>query len=219
MTSFYNFVSGPLAWAAWAIFICGSIYRIVSMIKLAKEKDVSSIAYMSWSKGLRSIVNWLIPFRALGWKENPAVTVFTFIFHICFIGLALFLSSHSVLWDYAFGVNVWHMSDPVADVLTVGAIAACGFFAYRRFTNPVVRFVSRPEDWAILALLAALFVTGFMATHLIGDNLIMSLLHVLCGEAVLVAIPFTRLSHALFFPITRAYMGSEFGGVRHCNDW
>ena len=43
--------------------------------------------------------------------------------------------------------------------------------------------------------------------------------HVLAGEIMLVAIPFTRLSHMLFSPLTRAYMGSEFGGIRHARDW
>ena len=61
--------------------------------------------------------------------------------------------------------------------------------------------------------------TVYITMHLVGDNLILSTLHVLSGEAVLVAIPFTRLSHALFIPFTRAYMGSEFGGVRQCRDW
>ena len=31
MIELYNFVSGPLAWVAWAIFILGSMYRLVSM--------------------------------------------------------------------------------------------------------------------------------------------------------------------------------------------
>jgi hypothetical protein len=32
-------------------------------------------------------------------------------------------------------------------------------------------------------------------------------------------IPFTRIAHMLFFPLTRAYMGSEFGYVRGTRDW
>jgi len=41
----------------------------------------------------------------------------------------------------------------------------------------------------------------------------------LSGEVMLAIIPFTKLSHMLFFPITRGYMGSEFGGVRQAKDW
>ena len=47
----------------------------------------------------------------------------------------------------------------------------------------------------------------------------MTLLHVLCGEALLVCLPFTRLSHAFLIPFTRAYMGSESIGVRRTCDW
>ena len=50
-------------------------------------------------------------------------------------------------------------------------------------------------------------------------SLLMTTLHVLAGELLLALIPFTRLSHALFALFTRAYMGSEFGGVRHAKDW
>ena len=45
------------------------------------------------------------------------------------------------------------------------------------------------------------------------------ILHILSGEVLLVAIPFTRLSHMLFAPLTRSYMGSEFGNVRNARDW
>jgi hypothetical protein len=41
----------------------------------------------------------------------------------------------------------------------------------------------------------------------------------LSAELLLVAIPFTRLSHMLLAPLTRAYIGSEFGMVRHVKDW
>ena len=37
MHSFYNIVSGPLAWIAFLLFFGGSIYRIVSMLRLVAE--------------------------------------------------------------------------------------------------------------------------------------------------------------------------------------
>jgi hypothetical protein len=41
----------------------------------------------------------------------------------------------------------------------------------------------------------------------------------LAGEIMLAAIPFTRLSHMVFSPLTRAYAGSEFGKIRRARDW
>ena len=41
----------------------------------------------------------------------------------------------------------------------------------------------------------------------------------LWSYALLVCLPFTRLSHAFLIPFTRAYMGSESIGVRRTCDW
>jgi hypothetical protein len=62
-------------------------------------------------------------------------------------------------------------------------------------------------------------VTGLIAYFQWFDVRLFTLLHVLSGEAMLVAIPLTRISHMLFAPLTRAYMGSEFGAIRHAKDW
>ena len=41
----------------------------------------------------------------------------------------------------------------------------------------------------------------------------------IAGAVWLAVIPFTRIVHMLFYPFTRAYMGSEFGYVRSAKDW
>ncbi len=219
MIEIYNFVSGPLAWIAWTIFIVGSIYRLVSMYALAKAKDGSSIAYMSFFYGLRSIVNWLIPFNSLGWKSDPLMTVATFLFHIGFLLVAVFLGAHVVLWDTAFGITLWRLPAQAGDIVSFVALAGCAVFAYRRLSLPHVKSVTRCKDWFALIIVALPFITGVLAYHQVGSPLLMTTLHVLAGEILLALIPFTRLSHALFVLFTRAYMGSEFGGVRHSNDW
>lgn len=219
MQTFYNIATGPLAWAAFIIFLGGSAWRIANMISLAKKKEMAAYAYMNLGFSLRSIGHWLVPFGTLGWKENQALTVATFVFHICLILLLLFAPGHAVMWDYCFGIGVWSLPEGLADTLTLAAIASCLFFLYRRLMIPAVRYVTGPQDWAVLILVMLPFISGFLAKLQVGDALFMTLIHVLSGEAVLIAIPFTRLSHAIFTPFTRAYMGSEFGGVRHVPDW
>ncbi|BCS89714.1 TmcC family electron transfer complex membrane anchor subunit [Pseudodesulfovibrio sediminis] len=219
MTAFYTFVTGPLAWAAWAIFIIGSIYRLVSMYALAKAKDGSSLAYMSLPYGLRSILMWLIPFKSQGWQSDPLMTVTTFAFHIGFLLVAVFLGAHVVLWDTAFGISLPSLPTGIGDIISFVVIAGCAVFAYRRLSLPHVKRVTRTKDWFALIIVALPFITGVLAYHQIGPVLLMTTLHVLAGELLLALIPFTRLSHALFALWTRAYMGSEFGGVRHSKDW
>lgn len=219
MQTLYNLATGPLAWATFTIFIAGSIWRICSMIAEYRKKEMSSAAYISARYSLRSICRWLVPFGTFGWKANPGLTVATFLFHVSLLLLLLFAPGHTVMWDYSFGISLWSLPENVADALTLAAAGSCLFFLYRRLMIPAVRYVSTLHDWAILGLVALPIVSAFLAKWQVGDALLMSLIHVLSGEAVLVAIPFTRLSHALFFPFTRACMGSEFGGVRHVPDW
>lgn len=219
MQTIYNLAVGPIAWAAWAIFIGGVIFRITGMISTARKKEMSAVAYMNLGYSMRSIFRWLTPFATLGWKANPGVTIATFIFHISLVLLALFAPGHAEMWDYLFGIAVPSLPAHVADGLTGAVILCCFFFIARRLVNPAVRYVTSAHDWAVLGLVTLVFVSAIMAKLQIGPALPVSLIHVLSGEAVLIAIPFTRLSHAFFIPFTRAYMGSEFGGVRHTPDW
>ena len=84
---------------------------------------------------------------------------------------------------------------------------------------PEVKSVTFWSDYILLSIVAAPFITGFLAYHQWFGYKFMLILHMLTGEIMLAAIPFTRLSHMLFFPFTRAYMGSEFGAVRRVKDW
>lgn len=218
MNSLYNFAVGPLAWAAFIFLAVTAVWRLWSMSSLAKKKDASSVAYMSWRFSLRSIFNWLVPYKSLGWKANPVLTAVTFVFHFSFVILAIFVTPHQILLENAFGITYPTLSPEAAEILTIIVIACCCYFVYRRVTNPTVRFVTRANDWWSLGLVAAPFVTALLGSWGIGGEL-MPLLHVLSAEVLIVAIPFTRLAHVIFALFTRAYIGSEFGGVRHCKDW
>jgi nitrate reductase gamma subunit len=219
MHEIYNFVSGPLAWLAFILFFGGCLYRLVRLFMLVKEKEPFIFTYMSWKYSLRSIFHWIIPFGTVNWRRHPILTVVTFVFHIGLVIAPIFLLAHVILLDEALNLSWWALPDAWADVLTVVVIIGCVFFLVRRLTQPEVKFVTSASDFVILTIVAAPFITGFIAYHQWIDYPVMMVLHVVAGEVLLVAIPFTRLSHMLFSPFTRAYMGSEFGKVRHARDW
>ena len=219
MHDLYSFVSGPMVWVAFIVFIAGSLYKVIGLIRLAKQKEAFIFTYMSWKYSFRSILHWVTPFAATNWKLHPVLTIVTFAFHICLLATPLFLLAHIILWDEAWNISWWAFPDGLADVMTVVVILSCPFFLVRRMRQPEVRFVTSASDFVILAIVAMPFLTGFFAYHQWFDYKISLILHILSGEVMLVAIPFTRLSHMIFSPFTRAYMGSEFGGVRHARDW
>lgn len=219
MHEVYNFVSGPLAWVAFILFFGGCLYRLIRLILMVKDKEPFIFTYMSWRYSLRSIIHWLTPFGTVNWRRHPVLTVVTFAFHICLVVTPIFLLAHVILWEEAFGVSWWTLPDTLADVMTLIVVAACIFFLIRRLSQPEVKYVTSASDFVILAIVAAPFVTGFLAYYQWFNYPLIMILHIVAGEIMLVAIPFTRLSHMIFSPLTRAYMGSEFGKIRHAKDW
>jgi nitrate reductase gamma subunit len=219
MDELYRLATGPLAWAAFIIFIGGSLFRLIHLMALVHRKEKFIYAYMSLKFSLRSIIHWIAPFATVNWRLHPWLTIVTFAFHICLVVTPVFLLAHVVLWDEAWSVSWWALPDWLAVIMSVIVMAGCVFFFVRRLVTPEVAYVTSASDYAILALVAAPFVTGLIAYFQWFDVRLFTLLHVLSGEAMLVAIPLTRISHMLFAPLTRAYMGSEFGAIRHARDW
>jgi len=219
MHDLYNFVSGPLAWLAFFVFFGGSLYRLITLFVLINQKEKFIYTYMSLKYGLRSILHWSTPFATENMKRHPLLTIVTFAFHICLLLTPIFLLAHVTMIDDSWDISWWNLSDGAAQIMTVMVVACCVFFLIRRLVSPEVQYVTAASDYVILALVAAPFVTGFLAYYQWLDYQIVVILHILSGEILLVAIPFTRLSHMLFAPLTRAYMGSEFGGIRHARDW
>jgi nitrate reductase gamma subunit len=214
----YEFLRGPMVWVAFIIFVLGMVYRLVTMLRMAK-KDKVVYPYMSAKYSFRSLLHWVVPFASRNMRLQPEMTILSFVFHICLIITPIFLLAHNILLQQSWGISLWTISENVADVMTLIVIFACVAFLLRRLANPTVRFVTFPSDYVLLFITFAPFFTGFLAAQQLVHYQAMTLLHMLFGELMLIAIPFTRLSHMFFFPFTRAYMGSEFGSVRNARDW
>ena len=219
MHSLYNLVTGPLAWLAFIIFFGGCLYRLITLFVLIHKKERFIYSYFSLKYSLRSILHWITPFGSENMRRHPLFTIVTFAFHICLLLTPIFLLAHVMMIDESWSISWWTLSDDAAKILSVIVIASCVFFLIRRLVNPEVQFVTSASDFAILAIVAAPFITGLVAYYQWFDYQVVVILHILSGEIMLAAIPLTRLSHMLFAPLTRAYMGSEFGGVRHARDW
>lgn len=219
LQSLYNLVRGPLVWVSFIVFIAGSIYRVLSMLFLAK-KDRVVYPYMSLKYSLRSILHWVIPFGSANMRNRPWITIITFSFHICLIFTPIFLLAHNLLWYESWKIRWWTLPEVFSDIMTVTVIICSVLFLLRRIIFPEVRFVTTASDYVLLAVAAAPFISGFIAHHhLFFQYKPMLVIHILFGEIMLMAIPFTRLSHMFFFWLTRAYIGSDFGGSRNAKDW
>lgn len=214
----YEFSKGPLVWIAFGVLLVGSIYRIVQTIRLAK-RDKVVLPYMKWKFGLRSLLHWTVPYAARNMRIRPAFTLLSFVFHICLFAVPIFTVGHVALWRESWGISWWSLPDALSKIMTIMVLVGAATFFLRRIADPAVRFVTSAGDFVLVALVAAPFATGLMAYYQVFDYNAVMIVHMWTGAVWLGMIPFTRIAHMLYFPLTRAYMGCEFGYVRNARDW
>jgi nitrate reductase gamma subunit len=214
----YDFSRGPLVWIAFFVLFAGSIYRIVSTITLAK-KDKVILPYIRVKYALRSLAHWSVPFASRNMRMRPGFVVLSFLFHICLLLTPILTIGHVLLWRDSWGVSWWTLPDSLSKIMSLIVILGGLAFVLRRLANPTVRFVSSAGDFILVILVLAPFVTGLMAYYQLFNYNITIIIHMWSGALWMAMIPFTRIAHMLYFPLTRAYMGSEFGFVRNARDW
>ena len=214
----YEILRGPLVWIAFLALFAGSAYRLVRLYQMVKA-DKITYAYMDTKFSLRSILHWIVPFASRNMRARPVMTVIAFAFHVCLLLTPLLLMAHNALWFESWGVRLPSVPDVVADGMTLVVILGGLFFLMRRIADPVVEYVTDTSDYLVLVIAVAPFVTGFLAAQGWFNYEITLLLHIATGVVWLAAIPFTRLTHMLYFVFTRAFMGCEFGAVRNARDW
>ena len=214
----YELVRGPFAWVALIIFVAGSLYRIIAVLVTGKKEPALDPS-ASFKGAVRSILHGLIPFGSTYMRRQPVFAIVTIGFHLCVIILPLFLLAHIVLWYESWQILWWSLPDLLADLMAVWVILACIYFIGRRWVVPEVKKVTRPSDILLPVIVLLTFLTGFLAYHQWGPYRPIMILHVLTGEILLIAIPFSKLGHMLFFMFSRAYMGAEFGKVLGTREW
>ena len=211
----YQFITGPLLWLAFLVFLAGSIARVVLYVRGLNWK-LDRVTYgVNTSYGVKgavkSIAFWLIPYGSRNWRVRPIFTFMFFVFHIGLVITPIFLLAHAMLLKKRWGIPWPSLPGSAADFLSYGVLAAGLFLLLRRLILPEVRIMSTWQDYLIWVIAVAPFVTGLMA-GLGGEAYRTWLtLHVLSGEVWLAAIPFTKLSHVILFFCSRAQVGMDFG--------
>lgn len=219
MNTFIAFIMGPMVWISAIVFFGGLALKFIRIVGSAREKEPFIFSYLTVKHSFRSIGAWLVPFFPNSTRLSPVFYAVSYLFHLLLFLVPIFLASHIVLLNEAFGWSWPALPDGVADVLTLAIVASLAFFAVRRQTVPEVNYLTTAKDYLLILIVALPFITGFLAYHQWVAYRWMVVAHVLTGELMLIMVPFSRFSHMLLAPLTRAYMGSEFGNVRHARDW
>ena len=211
----HAFLTGDFFYFSLGVCLVGSLVRLTLYIK-GLSWQLDRVAYGVYpGAGLKgafiSIYKWLLPFGTRSWRTQPAMALAFFTFHIGAICLPLFLLAHTLVWESTLGISLPALDPKMADIMAILALAALGFLGLRRLILPQVRILTTGKDIFLIALSAAPFITGLAARYQMGDYVFWLNAHILSGELILLAIPFTKFSHIFLFFASRAQIGMDFG--------
>ncbi|MEN8263869.1 MAG: hypothetical protein ABFR82_10425 [Nitrospirota bacterium] len=141
-------------------------------------------------------------------KSKPMMYVQFAVLH-----LGLFLSiALSFIIPYAPGILESQVVLMIFRVILGAAFIVGIMRIYRRITHVYVRALSTPDDHFSLALLTVWLGFAFMAAsnNISGGEGIV-LTYFLLTAFFLVYVPFSKISHYIFYPFHRLYIGRHFG--------
>ncbi|MFH1076351.1 MAG: hypothetical protein V1753_05855 [Pseudomonadota bacterium] len=211
----YEFLTGPMLWVTFSVLVVVLTARVVLYIK-GLNWQLDRVAYTEhFSYGIkgafRSIIFFLLPFGNRSWRTKPGMTVLVFTFHIGLVVTPIFLLAHNIILNERLGISLPVISSFVADALSWAVIVSAIFLVLRRIAFPEVRILTTQYDYLLLLISVAPFVTGLLARYHVGDYDFWLLAHIFCGHVMLLAIPFTKLSHIVLFFMSRGQLGMDFG--------
>jgi nitrate reductase gamma subunit len=177
---------------------------------LAKERQpATGIGDTNPKKGARySFAKIIMPWTMESSRSKPFLYAQFVLFHlgvVASIGL-------SFIVPYGPGLLKSTALVTIVQFLAGSAFIVGVMRIIRRISKPHIRVISSPDDHFSLILLTSWFAFAFMAApnDISGGEGIM-LTYFLLTAFFLVYVPFSKISHYLYYPFTRTYLGRHFG--------
>lgn len=148
MEAVYYIILVPMVYAAFAVFIIGTVIRLVKMFREPKHPATLQIFPERRPKWLWAVHDsFLLPTVR---RHNPTMWVFLMAFHVCF--LLLIIGHLELIREFRIFQVVEHevfLGRGFVGLITSMALL---FFLFRRFVSPY-RDLSVPEDYYLLIIL------------------------------------------------------------------
>jgi len=200
-----------LEWAT-IIMLLGLAVRVVQILILGRAEDLSEARNPDvLSSGLKTIGRRFLPPQGM-FEKGIFVYVSGYIFHIGIFIILFFFIPHIEMIDGAIGISWPGFYSPFIDAVTVITLLTLVAIIINRRRNPVQRLLSTTEDYLAWLLTFLPLLTGYLAYHhmFLEYNLMLAI-HVLSVEALMIAVPFSKLSHMVTLFFARWYNGAIAG--------
>jgi nitrate reductase gamma subunit len=216
-TNILAFSRGPFFQAALLVFVAGMVFRLVRIISLGWNPDkvpARGSKFMGAVKSfLKGIIIWpFIPRVKNTFKRNPVIYLAGGLFHLGLFVILILGTAHMLVWKSLFGFGWKTLPMPIVDWMAAVSIIALIILFINRLINPVLRLISGPAEWLNLFFVFLPIFTGYiMAHHLWFRYEVLFSLHMITVNVLLIWIPFSRISHFIFYFFSKAIHGADFG--------
>jgi nitrate reductase gamma subunit len=157
---FYYFVLVPMLYGAIAIFIAGTISRLIKMSLAPNPKAITLRVFPEKRSKLLAILSDIFLFPGVTRRKDTGFWVFFCLFHIAI--LFLFLGHLELIADIKVLQVVKHKIFLGKGLVGLLLVVSLFFFLFRRFRSPY-RELSVPEDFI---LILGLLVVSFFGAHM-----------------------------------------------------
>ncbi len=181
-----------------------TVSEMMKMVGRAGNKDVA------YRQVFAATMKWLFPVGQL--RQRFFFSITSLMFHVAIIVVPIFLAGHIALWKSGTGLSWPAISNGLADVLTITAVATAVLLVVQRAAARDSRALSRFNDYALPLLIAVPFIAGFLVMHPTWNPFsyeLALLVHIMSANVLLILIPLTKLSHMVLLPATQ--LVSELG--------
>lgn len=203
-----------------ALLFMGTIYalkiRWILRHPAGKERQArtGSFADTNGQRGAKwSLFMVGMPWAMSSTRQHPLFYIQFVLFHIAV--------ASSILMSFVIPYGPGLIASQTA-ILVLQTIFALGFAVgilrlIRRLTVPVMRKISTPDDIFSLALLIVWLAFSFLATpnnRAAGESSLLA--YFFLTAFFLIYVPFSKISHYIYYPFSRWYLGRTLG---HRGTW
>jgi len=212
MSELLHFAEHPLQEVA--IVIMATVYTIrliwIFRFKAGIERQAPT-GLMDTTKAKGVLYSWANIFMPWSMESTQKHILIWFQFGIFHMGVTAAIAL-SVIIPYAPEVIEINLVTTIFQIMIGAAFVVAIIRIIRRVGNKYMRAISTPDDYFSLILLTVWF---FFATLSVPNQLdkgeTVLLIYFWLTAFFLIYVPFSKISHYLYYPITRYYFGKTMG--------
>lgn len=215
-----NYVTSPLLHFAedslqiFALSFMAAVYifKIRWILKFPagkeRQKTTSTTDMDARTGSMLSMANIAMPWGMSSYRQHPVMYAQFVVFHIA-VAVSIAMSIVMPYWP--------HLIASPGAILALQIVFVAGLVVglmrlVRRLFNPYMRALSSPDDYFSLALLCVWMAFSFLAApnaRQISETPILA--YFFLTAFFLIYVPFSKISHYIYYPFARYYLGRTLG--------